>query len=116
MKILSALCAAIVMLVPNISLSEITRPLDALDAAEIAQSVALLRAEGHANEQTTILSLTLDLPNKADVLKWTAGESFSRKSIATIRRVGKTQEIVIDLRHVLKPVKSRIWIAGVDAE
>ncbi len=97
MKILFALCAAMATLAPSISFCEITHPLDALDAAEIAQSVALLRAGGHADDRSAILSLTLDLPNKADVLRWKAGESFSRKSIATIRRVGKTQDILIDL-------------------
>lgn len=97
MKILFALCAAIVTLAPNTSFSEVTHPLDALDAAEIAQSVTLLRAAGHADDETLILSLTLDLPRKADVLKWNPGESFSRKSVATLRKSRRNQVIVIDL-------------------
>jgi len=51
MKTLFALCAA-------------------LDAAEIEQSVAPAPRSGHADDGTPILPLTLDLPHKADVLKW----------------------------------------------
>ncbi len=97
MKILFALCAAMVTLAPDISFSEITHPLDALDAAEIAQSVALLRTAGHAGPETPILSLTLDSPPKAEVIAWKPSQPFSRRSVATIRSNRKTQEIVIDL-------------------
>lgn len=97
MKAWIALCAALLFLAPHAGFSQVTHPLDALDASEIAQSVALLRAAGHADNQTPILSLTLDPPPKADVLKWRGGESFSRKAIATIRRDRVTREVLIDL-------------------
>jgi primary-amine oxidase len=97
MRILVALGAALFALAPDSSYSDATHPLDALDASEIAQSVALLRAKGHAGPETPILSLTLDPPPKADVIAWKSGRSFSRRSVATIRTNRKTQEIVIDL-------------------
>ncbi len=97
MRILVALGAALFALAPDCSYSEATHPLDGLDASEIAQSVALLRAKGHAGPETPILSLTPDPPPKADVIAWKAGRSFSRRSIATVRNNRKTQEIVIDL-------------------
>ena len=85
MKVLFALSAALAAFASHSGFSQINHPLDALDASEIAQSVALLRAAGHADDQTPILSLRLNPPPKAKVLKWNSGEAFSRQSIATIR-------------------------------
>ena len=110
MKILFALCAVLIALAPDISYSDITHPLDALDAAEIAQCVALLRAEGHADDQTPILSLRLHPPPKAKVLAWQEGESFARNAIATIRKDKKTREILIDL--VKNKIESVSELAG----
>jgi primary-amine oxidase len=97
MKILFAIFAALLVHAPYSSFSEITHPLDALDANEIAQSVALLRASGHADDETPILSLTLHPPPKTKVLAWKDGDAFSREAIATIRRNRITREILIDI-------------------
>ena len=97
MRILVALGAALLTLAPDISYSDVRHPLDALDATEIAQSVALLRAEGHAGAETPILSLTMEPPPKPEVIAWKPGQPFSRRSIATVRNNRKTQEVVIDL-------------------
>lgn len=97
MKVLTALCVALISLVPRISFSEVTHPLDALDATEITRSAALLRAEGYAGPESPILSLTLDAPTKSDAIAWVPGQAFSRRSVAIVRNNRVTQEIVIDL-------------------
>ena len=97
MKFLLALGAALAAFASHSGFSQINHPLDALDASEIAQSVALLRAAGHADDQTPILSLRLNPPPKAKVLKWNSGEPFSRQSIATIRSKRISQEILMDI-------------------
>ena len=97
MKVQVALCATLFALAPLTCLPEARHPLDALDAVEIVQSTALLRAEGHAGDETPILSLTLEPPPKSEVIGWKPGQPFSRRSVATIRNDRRTQEIVIDL-------------------
>jgi primary-amine oxidase len=98
MKVLIALCVALISLVPRISFSEVTHPLDALDATEIARSAALLRSAGHTNDETPILSLRLSPPPKTEVLEWKDGEAFSREAVAVIRKDRVTREIVVDLK------------------
>jgi len=100
MKVLVALSAALIMLAPHKSHSEATHPLDALDAAEIMQSAALLRAAGHADDETPILSLRLNPPAKEKVLEWQPGEPISRQAIAIIRRDRITREVLLDLDAV----------------
>ena len=77
--------------------AEPTHPLDALDAIEITRSSAILRATGHTDPSTPILSLTLEPPEKSLVLEWRPGKSFSRHSRAVVRRDNVNREFIIDL-------------------
>jgi len=72
-------------------------PLDALEADEITRAAAILRLEGHVDEQTPILSMSLEAPPKAAVLSWRPGEPVSRSARAVVRRDRVTREFVIDL-------------------
>jgi len=72
-------------------------PLDALNASEITRSAAILRANGHTDASTPILSMTLEAPAKSKVLAWKSGESFSRRSRVVVRRDNVNREFIIDL-------------------
>ena len=72
-------------------------PLDALDADEIMQTAALLRAGGHVDDATPILSLTLEPPPKSFVLGWKRGDAFPRTARAVIRKDRVNREFLIDL-------------------
>jgi len=72
-------------------------PLDALDADEIMQTAALLRAAGHIDDATPILSLTLEPPAKSFVLAWTRGDAIPRTARAVIRKDRVNREILVDL-------------------
>jgi len=74
-----------------------THPLDALDASEIPTTTAILRAAGHADDNTFIASITLQEPVKSDVLGWERGEPIPRKAKAILRRNAKTFEALVDL-------------------
>ena len=77
--------------------AEPSHPLDALDANEITRSSTILRATGHTDQSTPILSLTLEPPEKSLVLEWRPGKSFSRHSRAVVRRDNVNREFIIDL-------------------
>ena len=79
------------------SFAAASHPLDALDATEIAASTAILRANGHIDDATPILSLTLEPPFKGEVLAWEPGKEISRNARAVVRREGVNREFVIDL-------------------
>jgi primary-amine oxidase len=72
-------------------------PLDALDASEITRSTALLRAKGHTDESTPILSVGLEPPEKQAVLDWQPGESLPRLARVVVRRDRINREFIIDL-------------------
>jgi primary-amine oxidase len=74
-----------------------SHPLDALDASEITRSTAILRANGHVDDVTPILSITLEAPYKGEVLGWEPGKEISRHARAVVRRGGVNREFVIDL-------------------
>ena len=74
-----------------------SHPLDALDAAEIAAAVALLRDAGHAGDETMFHSISLLEPPKEAVYAWRAGQPIPRAAAVTLRDQGKTYEARIDL-------------------
>ncbi len=82
---------------PGILHAAATHPLDALDASEIPTTTAILRAAGHADDNTFIASITLQEPVKSDVLGWERGEPIPRKAKAILRRNAKTFEALVDL-------------------
>ena len=85
-------------------------PLDALEAPEIIAATAILRSAGHVDDKTLIASLTLQLPAKADVLAWKAGDAIPRKAKAVLRRNAATFEAVVDLDS--KRVLSHVELPG----
>ena len=102
-KLVRALATAVVAaaataaFIAQTVLAEPNHPLDALDANEITSSAAILRATGHTDPSTPILSLTLEPPAKNTVLEWRPGKPFSRRSRAVVRRDNVNREIIIDL-------------------
>jgi primary-amine oxidase len=72
-------------------------PLDALDAAEITATTAILRAAGHVDDRTLVASITLQEPPKAEVLAWKTGAALPRRAKAVLRRNAATFEAVVDL-------------------
>ena len=76
---------------------EAQHPLDALDASEITTTMSILKKAGHADDRTSISSITLMEPPKTEVLAWRKGDAIGRKSKAVLRRNLKTFEAVVDL-------------------
>jgi primary-amine oxidase len=81
----------------QIASAELRHPLDALEADEIARAAAILRAGGHSDDETPILSLVLEAPDKSDVLAWKTGDEIPRQARAVIRKDRVNREFVIDL-------------------
>lgn len=72
-------------------------PLDALEAAEIIQTTAILRANGHVDDQTPILALAMEPPAKNEVLAWEPDKDFTRQARAIVRRDRINREFIVDL-------------------
>ncbi|HSF17029.1 MAG TPA: tyramine oxidase [Vicinamibacteria bacterium] len=98
MKMQVATIALVCLVTAQGAFGEPNHPLDALEASEIVSVAAVLRAQGHVNDATPILSLTLEPPPKAEVLEWKPGDRFARRARAVVRRERVTREFVIDLR------------------
>ncbi|MDH4124225.1 MAG: tyramine oxidase [Gammaproteobacteria bacterium] len=81
----------------GIASAEVRHPLDALEADEIVRAAAILRAAGHSDEATPILSLVLEAPEKGAVLAWKTGDNIPRQARAVIRKDRVNREFVIDL-------------------
>ncbi len=99
----------LICLAPEILWSA-NHPLDTLDASEITTTTAILRKEGHVDDKTLIASITLQEPQKANVLAWKKGDPFPRKAKAVLRRNATTFEAVVDL--VSRKVLSHKQIPG----
>ena len=74
-----------------------THPLDALDDAEIAATVAILRAADRADADTVFHSISLLEPAKDLVYAWRAGQAIPRAAAVVLRDGGKTYEAKVDL-------------------
>lgn len=72
-------------------------PMDALDADEIATTVAVLRDTGQADAQTLFVSIDLEEPAKEAVRAWRPGDAVPRAASVVMRRDGKTIVAVVDL-------------------
>ena len=75
---IGTLIAALVMVTCQIASADTRHPLDALDADEITRAAAILRAGGHIDDETPILSLVLEAPDKSEVLAWNTGDEILR--------------------------------------
>ncbi|MGH7714319.1 MAG: hypothetical protein ACREOG_23780, partial [Gemmatimonadaceae bacterium] len=79
-------------------------PLDPLTAEEHRTIVEVLRAAGRADSSTRYSYVTLEPPNKSDVLSWRTGAAISRAALAIVMQGPRTFEVVVDLvgRKVVK--------------
>ena len=77
--------------------ASVKHPLDALTAAEITKTTAILQSAGHADKETLFASIKLEEPEKSVVLAWKTGKSIPRAAAAILRRNAKTYEAVVDL-------------------
>jgi len=87
----------VVLCMAQTALAGTGHPLDALSADEITRSAAILRANGHTEPDTPILSMTLEPPQKSAMLDWAPGDSLPRQSRVVVRRDGVNREFIIDL-------------------
>ncbi len=101
-------------------------PLDALTSEELASAKTLLTTGGNINASSEFANLTLDEPEKSDVLNWREGGPIPRAAFAVIRQSNETYEAHIDLAHkkvlsfekqigVEAPVLDKEWRAARDA-
>ena len=84
-------------LLPGILQAEVTNPLDALEASEIAAAVAILRNAGRADNQTLFSAITLREPAKSFVLDWKEGEDIPRVALVVMRKNARTYEATVNL-------------------
>jgi hypothetical protein len=90
------LLAVLFALLPVLQ-AEARHPLDALDAAEITATMAILKSAGHVDDKTLVSSISLQEPPKTDVLAWKASDAIPRSAKAVLRRNATTFEAVVDL-------------------
>ncbi|AUT01058.1 tyramine oxidase [Nostoc sp. CENA543] len=78
----------------------ITHPLTALTAAEIKTAVEVIRKEKPLTDMAAFPLITLAEPDKTEVLKFTAGQSFTRQVFLVVyeRVQNKTYEATVDLK------------------
>lgn len=72
-------------------------PLDALTAAEIDRTVAILKSAGRVDGKTLYPIITLVENSKASVLAWNAGQAFERRAKATYLHRDQLYEAVVNL-------------------
>lgn len=87
-------------------------PLDPLTRSEIIQAVRAIGRSGEATAATRVAMMTLDEPEKAEVLDWREGDPAPRRALAVIRNGVETFEAVVDLRAD----ELASWTALPDAE
>src|SRR5206468_12197706 len=74
-----------------------THPLDALTGSEIDRAVAILAAAKQVDSDTRYPTITLLENPKAEVLGWTAGQSFERRARVDYLRGNQLFEADVDL-------------------
>ncbi|HEX6737252.1 MAG TPA: tyramine oxidase, partial [Vicinamibacteria bacterium] len=74
-----------------------SHPLDALTAAEIQATVAVLRGAGRIDDASRLPIIRLQEPSKEFVLGWSPGSAFPRRSFAVVKKGTRTFEAVVDL-------------------
>jgi primary-amine oxidase len=74
-----------------------THPLDALTAAEIDRTVAILKSSGQVDKDSRFPGITLLENPKAEVLAWRPGQPFQRRSHATYLRGDRLYEADVNL-------------------
>ncbi len=96
---LAALLGAVAAIWPDPlrASSSPSHPLDPLTAAEHRTVVKVLDEEGHWDENSRLPLVTLEEPDKSEVLGWKAGDPMSRRAFVILKRGRRTFEAVIDV-------------------
>ena len=76
---------------------EVEHPLEPLTPAELAQAVALLRADERVSDRAVFHTVTLQEPDKASVLDFEPGEGCVREAFVILMDQGRTLEGVVSL-------------------
>jgi len=77
--------------------TKVTHPLDALTAAEINRTMALLKKAGNISDKTRFAVIRLLDPAKAEVLAWLPGMSMTRRALVVALDNQVTIEGLVDL-------------------
>jgi primary-amine oxidase len=89
--------AAMLVAVPAAAAEAPTHPLDALTAAEIDRTVALLRSARRVTDETRYPTISLVENAKAAVLAWRPGQPFERRARATFIEKRRLFEATVNL-------------------
>lgn len=87
---------ALVFLLLLFASAAAAHPLDALNAAEMARALAVLRAGGQLTDGR-VATVTLDEPGKAAMLAWRPGAALPRRARVQLLQRRETYEGVVDL-------------------
>lgn len=76
-----------------------THPLDPLTEAEIEAAVAVIRQEQNISDSALFPNISLQEPNKTEVLAFTPGSPLNRDALVTVleREQNKVYEAIVDL-------------------
>ena len=74
-----------------------THPMDALTPGEIEKAVGILKAAGHFDATSKLVSIALAENDKAEVRAWAPGKPFARKAFAVLTSAGQLAEARFDL-------------------
>lgn len=92
----------LVLLLPALALANgPSHPMDGLDAEEIGRAMDALGAAGQFGKSSLLISLDLDIPKKAEVLRWRDNPGPEtlpkRRARAIVRTEGRSVASVVDL-------------------
>jgi primary-amine oxidase len=97
-KLKYLIVAVVMTVVPDyVVAQQVSHPLNALNADEVASVVAILKRTGQVDSDTLFTTIRLLQPPKADIWQWQPGKPFSRKSKVVFRRGAKTFEAVVNI-------------------
>lgn len=74
-------------------------PLDGLAPEEIERVVSILKAEGHATDESLFSLIELKEPDKAAVLGWSEGEPVPRRATVHFKSDGEVFDAVVDIAN-----------------
>ncbi len=87
----------LVSIVSTSLLAQTSHPFDPLTEQEIKTAAQIIAASGKLEQGARASTITLDEPDKHQVLNWKSGKTIPRKAFAVLRMSSKTIEIIVDL-------------------
>lgn len=88
---------AALIVVVSVPMEGETHPLDPLSAVEIELAVEIISNTGRVDRNTRAVIITLDEPDKSEVLGWAPGDPEKRAAFTVLKVGGNTIEVVVDL-------------------